>query len=77
MCSSDLAFFGPAAMPRPIVSRLNAEMNKALGAADMRQYLDSIGFISLGGTPEELGASLQKGIAIYGEAVKLADLKPE
>ena len=71
------AFFGPAAMPRPIVTRLNAEMNKALVAADMRQYLESIGFISLGGTPEELGASLQKGIAIYGEAVKLADLKPE
>lgn len=71
------AFFGPAAMPRPIVTRLNSEMNKALVAADMRQYLESIGFISLGGTPEELGASLQKGIAIYGEAVKLADLKPE
>ncbi len=71
------AFFGPAAMPRPIVTRLNAEMNKALVSPDMRQYLDSIGFIPLGGPPEELGASLQKGIAIYGEAVKLADLKPE
>ena len=71
------AFFGPAAMPRPIVIRLNTEMNKALVAPDMRQYLDSIGFNPLGGTPEELGASLQKGIAIYGEAVKLADLKPE
>ncbi|MSQ53327.1 MAG: tripartite tricarboxylate transporter substrate binding protein [Betaproteobacteria bacterium] len=71
------AFFGPAGMQRPIVTRLNAEMNKALVAADMRQYLDSIGFVSLGGTPEDLATSLQKGIAIYGEAVKLANLKPE
>ncbi len=71
------AFFGPAGMPRPIVTRLNGEMNKALVAADMRQYLESIGFVSLGGTPEELGTSLQSGIEVYGQAVKLAGLKPE
>ncbi len=71
------AFYGPAGMQRPIVMRLNGEMNKALAAADMRQYLDSIGFVSLGGTPEELGISLQKGISIYAEAVKLSNLKPE
>ncbi|MFM9970829.1 MAG: Bug family tripartite tricarboxylate transporter substrate binding protein [Burkholderiales bacterium] len=71
------AFYGPAGMQRPIVLRLNTEMNKALAAADMRQYLDSIGFVSIGGTPEELGNALIKGIAIYAEAVKLANLKPE
>jgi tripartite-type tricarboxylate transporter receptor subunit TctC len=47
------AFFGPAGMPRPIVSRLNAEMNKALGAPDMKDYLDSNGFITIG-SPEDL-----------------------
>ena len=71
------AFYGPAGMQRPIVTRLNTEMNKALVAADMRQYLDSIGFVPIGGTPEELGISLQKDIAIYAEAVKLSNLKPE
>jgi tripartite-type tricarboxylate transporter receptor subunit TctC len=71
------AFFGPAGMQRPLVNRLNGEMNKALTAVDMQKYLESIGFISLGGTPEELASSLQKGIEIYGQAVKLADLKPE
>jgi tripartite-type tricarboxylate transporter receptor subunit TctC len=71
------AFFGPAAMPRPIVTRLNTEMNKALVAADMKAYLDDNAFISIGGSPEELGTSLRKGVDIYGQAVKLAGLKPE
>ncbi len=71
------AFFGPANLPRPLVTRLNAEMNKALVAPDMKAYLDENAFISIGGTPEELGASLRKGVEIYGQAVKLAGLKPE
>jgi tripartite-type tricarboxylate transporter receptor subunit TctC len=71
------AFFGPAGMQRPIVDRLNAEMNRALVAPDMKEYLDSQAFISVGGTPEELAGSLKRGIEIYGEAVKLAGLKPE
>jgi len=71
------AFFGPAGMPRPIVNRLNAEMNKALVAPDMKNYLDANAFISIGGSPEELASALKKGIAIYGEAVKLSGLKPE
>mgnify|MGYP003353509307 FL=1 len=71
------AFFGPAGMPRPIVARLNGEMNKSLVAADMKTYLDENAFLSIGGTPEELGASLKSGVEVYGKAVKLAGLKPE
>ena len=71
------AFFGPAGMARGVVSRLNAEMNKALVAPDMKEYLDANAFMSFGGTPEELGAFLKKGVEIYAEAVKLSGLKPE
>jgi tripartite-type tricarboxylate transporter receptor subunit TctC len=71
------AFFGPAGMPQPIVTRLNAEANKALVAAEMREYLDSVGFISVGGTPEDLATMHRAGIEIYAQAAKLAGLKPE
>jgi tripartite-type tricarboxylate transporter receptor subunit TctC len=71
------AFFGPAGMQRPIQMRLNGEMNKALNSADMKEYLEKNVFIPVGGTPEELHASLVKGIETYGKAVKLAGLKPE
>ena len=71
------AFFGPAGMPRPVVSRLNDEMNKALAAPDMKDYVDSNGFTAIGGSPEDLALALKRGVEIYGEAVKLAGLKPE
>ena len=68
---------GPAGMPQPVVARLSAEANKALVAADMREYLDSVGFVSVGGTPEDLAALHRKGIEVYAQAAKLAGLKPE
>jgi tripartite-type tricarboxylate transporter receptor subunit TctC len=71
------AFFGPAGLPAPLVGRLNAEMNKALASIEARAYIDSIGFIPLGGPPEELAALHKRSIEIYGRAVKLAQLKPE
>ncbi|MBI4193986.1 MAG: tripartite tricarboxylate transporter substrate binding protein [Betaproteobacteria bacterium] len=46
----------PAQTPRAIVSKLNAEINKALGMADVRQRLHQLGLIVGGGTPEEFGA---------------------
>ncbi|OFZ98459.1 MAG: hypothetical protein A3H35_06915 [Betaproteobacteria bacterium RIFCSPLOWO2_02_FULL_62_17] len=71
------AFFGPAAMPRPIVTRLNEEMNKALAAADMKEYFEANALIPIGGSPEELGEALKSGIDAYAKVVKLANLKPE
>jgi tripartite-type tricarboxylate transporter receptor subunit TctC len=71
------AFFGPAGMQRPIVARLNGEMNRVLAAQDMKEYFDAQGLIALGGTPEELDASQRKGIESYEKVVRLAGLKPE
>ena len=71
------AFFGPAGMPRPIVDRLNAGMNRALASEEVKAYVDSIGFVPLGGTPEDLAAMHAQGMEIYARAVKLTGLKPE
>jgi tripartite-type tricarboxylate transporter receptor subunit TctC len=50
------ALEGPAKMPRPIVARLNAAMNKVLqDPAVARQFYD-IGYDVLPSTPEELAA---------------------
>jgi tripartite-type tricarboxylate transporter receptor subunit TctC len=71
------AFFGPAGLPQPIVNRLNAEANKALLAADMKEYLNANALISVGGSPEDLALALKNGVAVYGEAIRVAGLKPE
>ncbi len=71
------AYFAPTGLARPVQFRLNAEMAKALGAPDMREWLDANGFVPIGGTPEDLAALHRKGLERYGMVVKMAGIKPE
>ena len=49
--SSWFGFLGPAGLPRGIVTRLNAEMVKALEVPDVRGKLEDNGMTVIGGTP--------------------------
>ena len=44
---------GPAKLPRPIVQKLNGEVNRALGLPEVKQRLDQLGLEIGGGTPED------------------------
>ena len=70
-------FFGPAAMPKPVVDRLNAEIIKAVNAPDVRAKLDEGGFAIHNSTPEQFAAAMKKGFEQYGNAVRIAGVKPE
>jgi tripartite-type tricarboxylate transporter receptor subunit TctC len=45
----------PTGTPRPVIERLNREMNAALKAQDVREKLHNAGLDPVGGTPEEFG----------------------
>jgi tripartite-type tricarboxylate transporter receptor subunit TctC len=75
--SSWFGFFGPAGLPREIVTRLNTEIVNALNAPDVAAKLQDNGMTVLGGTAEEFGALVRDGIARYGEIIKAAGIKPE
>ncbi len=72
-----LGFFGPAALPRPIVQRVNAEIAKAVFAPEVKTKLEEFGFRVSASTPEEFVASFARAYETYGRAVKLAGVKPE
>jgi tripartite-type tricarboxylate transporter receptor subunit TctC len=57
-----------AKTPRPIINKLNAEMNRVLQLPDVQARLDQLGLVKVGGTPEEFG------VFIKNEADKLAML---
>lgn len=61
-------FMVPAATPRMVVARLQAEINAILGQADVKQKLLDVGLEALGGTPAEFSKF------INDESVKWADL---
>src|SRR5262249_58717669 len=74
--SSWFGFLGPAALPRDIVTRLNAEMVKALTAPEVAGKLEDNGMAGIGGTPEEFAALIAGGIARYGAIVQAAGIQP-
>src|SRR5215510_14173364 len=75
--SSWFGVFGPAGLPAPTAARLNSEIGKALGAADVKSKLDENGMAVIGGTPEDFRALIVDGIARYGAIIKAAGVKPE
>ena len=70
-------FFGPANLPQPIQARLNAEINKALNAPDIKGKFESQSVQIIGGTPEEFAAVMKAEFAVYARVAKAAGIKPE
>jgi tripartite-type tricarboxylate transporter receptor subunit TctC len=75
--SSWFGFLGPASLPSEIVTRLNAEMVKALKTPDVVGKLEDNGMAVLGGTPNDFASLMQDGIARYGAIIKAAGIQPE
>jgi tripartite-type tricarboxylate transporter receptor subunit TctC len=75
--SSWFGMFGPAGLPAPITTRLNAETRKALNAPDILPKLNDNGMAVIAGTPEEFKALIEDGIERYGAIIKAAGIQPE
>ena len=67
----------PAGVPRPIVDRLNAAINRALQSQAMRQFYATIGDEPAGGTPEEFAALIASDSQKWGDVIKRAGIKLE
>jgi tripartite-type tricarboxylate transporter receptor subunit TctC len=61
---------GPAGMPRPIVLRLNAAINRAIATPSYRARFGKLGDEPAGGTPEEFGDLIRRESAKWAEVVK-------
>ena len=62
--------FAPAATPRNVVMRLNAEINKALASPDFKDFFGKQGFIVTGSTPEQFKALVDAEIPKWARVVK-------
>ena len=65
----------PAATPKPIVARLNAEINAILKEPDVVQKLHAQGFDLVGGTPEQFGALIKGETDKWAPVIKRLGLK--
>lgn len=69
--------FAPAGTPPAVVTRLNAEIIKALDRKDAREILTLQGMDVETSTPAELGERLKRDIGLYAELIKRAGIQPE
>jgi tripartite-type tricarboxylate transporter receptor subunit TctC len=68
----------PAGIPRPVVTLINAEVNKLLAnPAFVEKYIAVLGLDPVGGTPEAYGAFLKADVLTAQRVAKAAQLKPE
>ncbi len=65
----------PAATPKPIVARINAEINAIFRMPDVVEKMHAAGFELIGGTPEDFAALLARENAQWAPVVKKLGLK--
>ncbi|MBP8061335.1 MAG: tripartite tricarboxylate transporter substrate binding protein [Polaromonas sp.] len=71
------AMFAPAKTPKPVVERLNREMNAVLNDKANAKRIEDQGAEVETGTPEQLKALVQKEVAHWKTVVSAAKIKAE
>jgi tripartite-type tricarboxylate transporter receptor subunit TctC len=66
---------GPAGMPRPIVTRLSEEVQRAAKSAPVTERFAALGTDPLGSTPEQFSDFIRKEYLKWAEVIKRAGLK--
>ncbi len=70
--------FGPAGMPRPVVDRINQELQVALAERDVQEKLAQIGFeVWPTKTPDEFATYVSDQLANWSSLIKKANIKQE
>jgi len=64
------AIAAPAGTPKPVVDRLNAALNKALAAPDVRQRMQDLAANPQPGTPEQMRTFMMSEIKRWHDVVK-------
>ncbi|WP_426960064.1 Bug family tripartite tricarboxylate transporter substrate binding protein [Muricoccus radiodurans] len=70
-------FVAPLATPRPIVARLNAEMNRILATSEADAFLRNLGAERMTGTAEGFDAFIRREAQPWAEGLRAARIEPE
>jgi tripartite-type tricarboxylate transporter receptor subunit TctC len=75
--ASWLVLLAPARTPRPIVDRLNAEVNAAIKEPELRDKILKLGAVPEGGSPQDVAAFLRAEAAKWKHVIEIAGIKIE
>ena len=72
-----IGLVGPARMPKPIVDRLNAELNAALATPELSEKLFGLGVRVTPGTPDNFRDEIKRDLDRNGPLIKSAGITVE
>jgi tripartite-type tricarboxylate transporter receptor subunit TctC len=75
--ASNFAVAAPAGTPKPIIDKLNAEIQKALAKPEVQQQLLDQGAYATPTTPEQAQARVKAEIEKWAKVIKDADIKAD
>jgi tripartite-type tricarboxylate transporter receptor subunit TctC len=69
--------FAPAATPRPVVEKLNAELVRILALPDVRERLGAEAYELPADTPEQFAGLIRAELVKWARVVKETGVRPE
>jgi len=72
-----IGYSAPAGTPREVLTRLSAEIRKAMRAADLKERYLALGLEPASSTPDETAAFLRREQERYGSVIRNANIKLE
>jgi tripartite-type tricarboxylate transporter receptor subunit TctC len=67
----------PAGTPREVIVRINAEVQKVIATADIRERLVAQGGLVQGGSPEDMARQIRSDVEKWGKVVRTAAIRIE
>ncbi|MGY4367845.1 tripartite-type tricarboxylate transporter receptor subunit TctC [Bradyrhizobium sp. LB1.3] len=75
--SSWQGYFGPAGLPKDIVTRLNAEIRKIVEKPEIKAQLATLGMDAFSGTPEQLGTFVNEQLVLWEKLIREAGIEKQ
>lgn len=70
-------YFGPANLPKDVVTRLNAEIRKIVERPDVKSQLAERGMEAFSGPPEQFDAFLKEQLVVWEKLIKGAGIEKQ
>jgi tripartite-type tricarboxylate transporter receptor subunit TctC len=68
---------GPAGMPRPVMERINGEVNRLLRERENREKMLAVGLEPVGGTPEAMAATMRSDLDKFAQVARASNIKAQ
>jgi tripartite-type tricarboxylate transporter receptor subunit TctC len=70
-------YFGPAGLPKEIVTKLNAEIRKIVEKPEIKAQLATLGMDAFSGTPDELAAFVKDQLVLWEKLITNAGIEKQ